>query len=227
MCQEQSAHGGPRSTVRHLLIGVAYFVILFSVILPVLERMGQTGTRGALLGALLLSPPLLAFLVVLIDRDGPIKNWAVLFLLLLLYPALALYHDVTVTVDYVANGRVPSLWATLLLNATFLPATVLYGVKLMPRQCPGCRRRTLIPLRQLFKTDPRTATTGWCASCGGKYWRDAQGNWNPERRKTWLDAQDQAPKQDQVQATPDRHAGVRGPVNRPLREKAPNESPPS
>jgi hypothetical protein len=210
MCQEPSCRGALRLTTRHFIIGLAYLVVLSGAINPVLERTGQSGTHGALVAKLLLSPCLLALLVLVIDRAGPVKNWAVLFLLVLMYPALALYHDLTALIDYVANGRSPTLWATLVLNATLLPASVLYGGKMMPRSCPGCRRRTLIPLMQLFKKDKRTANTRWCASCGGKYWKGQDGNWHVEKRRTWLDAQDEARGQVGIEAPPDRHTVSEG-----------------
>jgi len=158
------------------------------VIIPFLGSIGRTDLRGPLMATLLWSPPLLALLVMFIDKPSPFRNWAVWFLIVLVYPALALYHDAGVLIDYVANGRPPTLWATLLFNAALLPATVFYGGKMVPRRCPGCRRWTSIPLMQLFKKDKRTSNTRWCDSCGREFWKDRGGNWRDERRKTWWSA---------------------------------------
>jgi hypothetical protein len=40
---------------------------------------------------------------------------------------------------------------------------------------------------RIHKRDRRTAKTCWCASCGAKYWKDQEGNWQLERRMTWID----------------------------------------
>jgi hypothetical protein len=218
---------GFHPTARHLIILLIYIVLLFGEIIPFLSRIGQTGTRGVLTATLLLSPPLLALLVVFIDRAGPLRNWAVLFLFVLLYPSLALYHDVVVVIDYVADGRLPTLWATLLLNATLLPVSVMYGRKMVPRPCPGCRRRTLIPLMRLFKKDKRSSNTCWCASCGGKFWKDRGGNWCVERRKTWLDAQKEPPTRREIETGSESHTEPDGPMGRRLSPGETNEIRPS
>ncbi len=138
--------------------------------------------------SVLVSFPLLALLEeVAIDRAGPVKNWSVSFLLYLLYPAFALNHDAVALGDYLVSGKPPAFWTTLLLNATLIPVSILSFVKMVPKPCPGCQKRALIPLMRLFMKDRRTTNTRWCASCGGKFWKDQEGNWRVERRKTWLD----------------------------------------
>jgi hypothetical protein len=164
---------------------------LFNLIIPFLGSIGRTDLRGPLMATLLWSPPLLALLVMFIDKPSPFRNWAVWLLIVLLYPTLALYHDAVVLIDYVADGKPPTVWVTLLLNATLLPATVLCGGKMLPRRCPGCRRWTSIPLMQLLKKDKRTANTRWCDWCGGEFWKDQERNWRVERRKTWWAAQNE------------------------------------
>ncbi len=140
-----------------------------------------------MLVALLFSPPLLTVLVTFIERPGPMRNWAVSLLLGLFFPALLLNHDFSVLFAYLESGKRPTLWATLLLNAVILPTSLPYVVRMIPRPCPSCRRRTLVPLLRVFKKDKRTGNTCWCASCGAKHWKDREGNWRVERRKTWLD----------------------------------------
>jgi hypothetical protein len=174
-------------TKRRLLILVAFLLIIFGVISPWLSGVSHGNAAGPLLAKLLISPPLLALLMVVIDEAGPLRNWAVTFLLLLVLPALVAYHDVTAAFQLVAHGIWPNLWGTLLLNAILLPPVLIFGRRMVPKPCPGCRRPALIPLTQLVKKEKRSANTFWCARCGGKYWKDQQGHWRLERRKTWFD----------------------------------------
>jgi len=157
------------------------------VIIPFLERTGQLRTWDVLLSTLLISPPILALLVVLIERTGPLKNWTVSFLVFFFFPALVLNHDCRVLLNYVKSGSHPMLGATLLFNAVAIAYALAYAVKIVPRPCPGCQRRTLLPLMQLFRKEVRSSRTYWCASCGAKFWKDANRNWRPEKRKTWLE----------------------------------------
>jgi hypothetical protein len=187
-------------TFRHLAILVAYFAILFKVFIPLVENAGklvqsagiQTTTSIAL-AVLLISPPLLTLLVVVIERPGPLKNWAVSLLLCLFFPALVLNHDCRVLFAYLESGQRPTLWATLLVNALVLPHTLTFVRKMVPRPCPSCRWRTLVPLLRVFRKDKRTAKTCWCASCGAVFWKDLEGTWRPERRQTWLDESKEPP----------------------------------
>ena len=66
---------------RRVLIAVVYLGLLAGVILPFLESLKRGLGLDAPLAAVLISFPLLAFLVMLLDRPGPVRNWAVRLLL--------------------------------------------------------------------------------------------------------------------------------------------------
>jgi hypothetical protein len=227
MGQVQSRNGGFRITGRYLLILYVYLVILLRVIVPGLRALSPAGTWHIGLATLLVSLPLLASLVVAFDRPGPLKNWAVSFLIFLLYPAIALNHDLAALSDYLARGTRPALWTTLLLNLAIIPPSVFYARRLVPRACPGCRRRTLIPLMRLFKEEERSAKTCWCASCGGKYWKDQEGNWRVERRRTWMDGPQKAPAQPLVASPPVGRPEAQVPMHCPLPDPRPTGPAPS
>jgi hypothetical protein len=193
MSRHQGHGFGFRLTLRRSIILILYVLLLFRVIIPLLVSVGQMKLGGLLLATLALSPPLLALLVAFLERPGPVKNWALSLLLCLFFPMLVLNHDLTVVHDYLVSGKQPTLWATLLINIVILTNTLPYAGRMVPRPCPNCRRRTLVPLLRLLKKDKRTANTCWCASCGGKFWKDRQGVWRVERRTTWLDASREQP----------------------------------
>ena len=178
---------GLTPTFRHLLIALTFLIAFLGLVVPVSLWVTGGGFNALSLPAFA-APPLLALLVAAFDRDGPIKNWAALILLVMLYPALAIYHDVYVAADYFTSGRAPTYWATFLLNATLVPAAFVHGRRMIPLCCPSCHKRRFIPLTRLFKNDRRITDTRWCASCGGLFWKDSEGQWRVERRKTWLDA---------------------------------------
>jgi hypothetical protein len=187
MVCERAQRVGVGFTFRHLIILGLYLVILFRVVIPLVEHAGYMHVGPIALASLLLTPPLLALLVACFERPGPIKNWAVTLLLCLFLPVLLLNHDFVVVHDYLVNGKRPTVWATVLMNVVILTSTLPYVSRLVPRRCPSCTQRALVPLLRLFKRDKRTANTRWCASCGGKLWRDREGTWRVERRSTWLD----------------------------------------
>jgi hypothetical protein len=226
MGQEHAHNVGFRFTLRHFIILSAHCAVLFKVIIPLIKYAGYTRTGPIALAALLLSPPLLALLVAIIERPGPLKNWALSLLLCLFFPLLVLNHDVAVVHDYLVSGRRPTLWATILINAVILINTLPYAGRMVPRPCPSCRRRTLVPLLRLVKKDKRTAKTCWCASCGGTFWKDREGVWRPERRKTWLDAQEE-PSTPGIQASPGGPSPVHGAAYRPLAKSTDNQKTPS
>lgn len=220
------SHGiGLRFTFRHAIILVVYFALLFKVLIPLIERVGSPKIGGVVLGVLLLSPPLLALLVAFIERAGPLKNWAVTLLSCLFFPAMVLNHDCAVLFAYLESGQRPTLWPTLLVNAVILTMALPYVGKMIPRPCPSCRRRTLVPLMRIFKKDKRTAKTCWCASCGAKYWKDQEGNWRIEKRKTWLDEATEPSRTTGTgtQVSPGGRPEDPGTIHRPLGGRAANE----
>jgi hypothetical protein len=200
-----------------------YFAVLLKVIIPLIRYAGYTRVGPVVLATLLVAPPLLALLVALIERPGPLKNWALSLLLCLFFPALVLYHDVAVVRDYVVHARRPTLWATLLINAVVLTSTLPSVGRMVPRPCPRCRRRILVPLLRPFKRDKRTAKTCWCASCGAEFWKDREGTWRPERRKTWLDE----PATSGTQPPMGRLSPIPGAAHRPPVQQAENQKTPS
>jgi hypothetical protein len=179
-------------TLRRLMILMAYLAILVEFIIPVLAHTGHKDIRSATIPLLLISSPVLAFLVMIFERTGPLKNWCVSFLNFLFFPALVLNHDAIVMLDYFRQGRSPALVPTLIVNGLLLPYVYVYGRRLAPRRCPGCRRWSLVRLMKLFKSDERTSKTYWCAVCGGRFWKDSEGQWRIDRRKTWVDDLDRA-----------------------------------
>jgi hypothetical protein len=218
---------GIRFILRHSLIPIAYLAILFQVIIPPLKISGHQSAWSLLMPTLMISPPLLALLVVIVGRAGPIKNWCVSLLMFLFYPALVLNHDRIALLDYMREGRLPSLWMTLLLNAILAIFTLKFVVKMTPRTCPDCQKRTVIPLMRLFKNEQRSSNTSWCASCGGKYWKDQEGNWRAEQRTTWLDGPKTSPTLKGMTASPGGRPELSETADRPLGRQAANELHPS
>ena len=210
-------------TFRHLVILILYLAILFKGILPLIKLVGITTMGSVALGALVLSPIVLALLVGLIERPGALKNWVLSLLLVLFFPALVLNHDCAVFVAYLETGRRPTLWVTLLVNAVVLINSLPILAKMAPRPCPSCGRRTLVPLLRMLKHDRRTANTCWCSSCSAQHWKDKDGNWRPERRKTWLDEETERSTTTPQQAAPGTHPEAQGTPHRPVGGRSANE----
>jgi hypothetical protein len=139
--------------------------------------------------ALLLLPWITGLLLLAIGRAGPLKNWAVPWLISLSFPVIILSYGVHLARMWssIASASTPAVVAFCIV----LPVAwyLRFFVGMHPRRCPRCRLASLIPLLKLEKQDPRSSNTWWCAGCDGKYWKDRHGVWQKERRLTWLDRQ--------------------------------------
>lgn len=187
---------GLRPTRRHGAILALYLALVSIALVPFSALARVTGgTNTPFLVALLL-PWLLGVLIVMFDRPGPVRNWAGPLLLSLFYPTLALSYDWAIVVQWARFGNPPDLRITLVGNVLLLGGFSWYVASMLPRRCPACGQRSLIPLLRLGSQERRTSKTRWCASCGGKYWKDREGAWQKERRKTWLDTARERPGVD-------------------------------
>jgi hypothetical protein len=165
-----------------------YFAVLVAMI-PV----GFHGSRYPVLRRsdlpILLLPWAAGIFLLAIGRAGPLKNWAVPWLISFSFPVLVLRYGVHLSRMLSSFGStsapavvafffvVPALWYLHFL------------ARMVPNRCPTCGRTSLIPLMKVGKQEERSANTRWCAGCGGKYWRGRHGVWNAEKRITWYDRQ--------------------------------------
>jgi hypothetical protein len=149
--------GGLRPTLRQLLILVLFFALVSAVMVPPLKS-------GSYLIASFVLPftlPILAVLILLFDRRGPIKFWLVGLLASLFLPAVVVWVDAMVAI---ALGPQITQWSVssaqgivILVILNSLGISVLFRVRrYWPRRCPECRSRALLPLGRVQ----------WCAACG-------------------------------------------------------------
>jgi hypothetical protein len=179
---------GFRWTMRRLaLVPVVYFGALALVLWASLRSPQGPGTFNATTLLVLLSPWAIGVVIALVKRADPVRNWLLPLLFSLFLPAALLCYDAHLTLMFSRGENAQVSLMALATNAIFLAWYVKFVAKLSPRTCPECGHRSLIPLASLWKDDPRTLTTRWCASCGDKFWPDRQGIWRPEKRRTWLD----------------------------------------
>ncbi|MDR3634593.1 MAG: hypothetical protein P4L84_12375 [Isosphaeraceae bacterium] len=131
---------------------------------------------------------LLGLLIVLLDRPGPVRNWAGPFLVSLSCPYVALWYDGEAILHWARSAPLPPWHHIVLINGLLLGGFGVYFVRMYPRSCPSCGLRSLIPLLRLTRVEKRLSRTRWCASCGETLWKDAEGRWQKERRRTWVEA---------------------------------------
>jgi hypothetical protein len=137
--------------------------------------------------AIMLLPWAAGILLLMIWRAGPLKNWAVPWLISLVFPTIFLKSGLYLARIWSSHqGASPvSVWALFFV----FPLAWYFGflMRMSPRRCPGCGESALIPLMKLGTPDQRSSNTRWCAGCGGKYWKGRRGAWQEERRITWHD----------------------------------------
>jgi hypothetical protein len=203
MVQHQSPSAGPACTLGHTGLKptrrqgriVLLFLVLLCLIFvrfSAIER--RTGLFPAVPVAVLCSPWLAGLLLILLDRPGPVRNWLGPLFVSLFYPALCFYHDWNAVNAWLRRGTPPNWSFSITLNAVLLGGFAVYLARMAPRHCPRCRRRSLIPLQRLTRQEKRSVKTHWCAACGATLWKDREGRWQPERRRTWLDAAEPHPE---------------------------------
>jgi len=134
------------------MILVVHSALLFAMVRPFLRG-------GSLLVASIvvpLTPPLLAGLILLLDAPGPVKYWLVG---LIASPTLLGF---VVWLDFLAVAMGPRgldrVFPLLVLLNILGIASLALVFKRLPRRCPECGRRSMLPLAQLR----------WCATCGFK-----------------------------------------------------------
>jgi hypothetical protein len=124
--------------------------------------------------------------IILTAPEGPLKNWAIKLILSLSFSAILCYAAVILArmAEFVGASPVVCSGPFVALPMAWY---LYFVVRMSPRRCPACERRSLIPLLRLASHDKRSANTRWCAGCGGEYWKDRTGTWRKERRVTWHD----------------------------------------
>lgn len=177
---------GLRFTLRHQIILVAWLSVLFAVLSHVLKSHDADLGRDVMRVVLLLSPWVLGLLILALDQPGPVRDWQTAAVLYWFYPALVIYHDVSIVRGAIVTGHVPNLLPAVVFNLLILGSSAVFYQRMRPCRCPSCGDRALIPLIRLTGQSRRILQTRWCASCGQLFWRDATGAWRVERRATWM-----------------------------------------
>jgi hypothetical protein len=209
------------------MILVAYFAVISAATAPVARGASPGAARDAVRVVLLLSPWVIAGLVAAFDRPGPARSWAVVCLVFLFYPALAIDVDLSMLLRAWKSGAFPWSWGALVFNLLVGGSTYLFYRAMAVTRCPGCGGSALIPLLHISGQSRRLNRTRWCAACGDLYWRDREGVLQEERRTTWADRpQPDAPPDLELEPVPQSvpEPAVCGAV---LRTYAPEPPPPN
>jgi len=146
---------GLRPTLRHLMILVLGVALMSSLVAP-LARPGSSTADWLLILWLPLTPALLSVLILVFDRRGPAKFWLAGLIASLTLPAVVAWADgIAWWFDAWRTWAAP----LAVLNALGL-AILVRLVRWLPRRCPACGLRSLLPLGR------RATGLRWCASCG-------------------------------------------------------------
>jgi hypothetical protein len=171
--------------VRRLAVIPWVYIALLSVL--VATELATSGSRTTrLLFVTILVLPWFIGGVLLAWSEGPLKNWTIKLIVSLSFSAILCYTAIILTQLARFLGFSPLVSSGLLVGFP-MAWYLLFLAHMSPRRCPACERSSLIPLLQLAGQEKRSANTRWCASCGGKYWKDRTGAWQKERRQTWHD----------------------------------------
>jgi hypothetical protein len=174
---------------RHRIVRL--FWILPWIVLSVLAPLLMVGNLGKGLPvihrfnlAILVLPWLTGTVLLATWSAGPVKNWAVPWLISFSFPLIVLEYGVHLTrASSFASGSSFAVFGFFV--AVSVACYLQFITRMRPARCPGCGRAALIPLMKVREQDQRSANTRWCAACGGEYWRGRQGVWNEEKRTTW------------------------------------------
>jgi hypothetical protein len=140
------------------MILVGYAAVISALAAPLLRPSASPIERWIATLLVPFSPPLLAVLILLFDRPTPAKYWLVGLLASLFAPLFVLWCD-ALSVAWSLGpglGRVPFI--VLVVLNLLMVASLGRLARRLPRWCPHCDRRSLLPVGRLL----------WCASCGLK-----------------------------------------------------------
>jgi hypothetical protein len=147
---------GLRPTLRHLMILVVHFALLSALAAPLVKG-GEFGLMTLLLPV---SLPLLSLLIFLFDRPSPAKYWLAGLLTSLFLPSFVAWCDVLAAVAWALVWTHAAMWFLLIVLNSLAVTSILGVVRRLPRRCPECGLRSLLPLGR------RSSGLLWCASCG-------------------------------------------------------------
>jgi hypothetical protein len=148
---------GVRLTLRHLMILVLHVALMSAAAVPLARRGAYFPDQFQASLILAMAPGVLAVLVLVLDRPGPVRFWLAGLIASLTLPAVVTWADWLAW----AFGAWPRYaWAIVILNALGL-ATLLRVARRLPGRCPACGLKSLLPLGRRGPKGLR-----WCASCG-------------------------------------------------------------
>jgi hypothetical protein len=165
-----------------------YFAVLAGMLAEEFHGSRYHIFRGFDLPILLL-PWAAGMLLLVIGRAGPLKNWAVCWLISFSFPVIILKYGIDLTRMALAFGSASTPVVLTFFFVIPMGWYLRFLARMSPRRCPRCRKASLIPLMQLERQEERSSNTRWCAGCLGKFWKEWQRVWQPERRLTWHDRQ--------------------------------------
>jgi hypothetical protein len=145
---------GVRPTLRHLMILVLHVALISAAVQPLARRSADLATQLLILAG---SPVLLAVLVLILDRHGPVKFWLAGLIASLTLPAVVAWFD---WLAWALRAWPRHSWVVVILNVLGL-AILFRMVRRLPGLCPACGLRSLLPLG---RRGPKGLH--WCASCG-------------------------------------------------------------
>jgi hypothetical protein len=158
-----------------------WVVLLSLLFLAVVSRLPGSWTF-----LLLISPWIVGMTIMVLDREGPVRNWLGATVHSLFYPLALVVYNGAMIEQWRRFGSLPHLVTVVLVNLLLLTCFVFFVRYFWPQRCPSCGHRSFIPLMPLLFREQRSNSTHWCASCGVQYWKK-EGEWVVERRKTWWD----------------------------------------
>jgi len=135
---------------------------------------------------LLISPWILGMMVMICDREGPVRNWLGPVIHSVFYPLALVTYNAIVVQEWMRTGWLPHPAIVAFVNTALLGCFLFFVHSLWPRRCPVCKHNRVLPLVPLVFREQRSNSTHWCASCGKQFWKNHRA-WEPERRRTWWD----------------------------------------
>jgi hypothetical protein len=186
---DDNRHGDEHRAVRTLSrIPWFYLALLLGSLTAEMLGLGPRVVRRLDFAAVLF-PWATGMLLLAVGRAGPVKNWAVPWLMSFALPVVILKFGIQLIRAWATFGNA----LAPVLFAFFIAVPILWYLRFLARMspvcCPGCGKASSIPLMQIGNQDERSGNTRWCASCGEKHWRDRHGVAKQEKRTTWHDWQ--------------------------------------
>jgi hypothetical protein len=184
---DQPIPTGLKPTLRQMMIVVLWAALLIAALRALIywQLLGNSPEMVCLsvpINVGVWPLPLLAILLLLLDRPGRVRGWYCTVCLAAGGFLCGILFMLADPVCYYLTGKTTIMFPMdPIFSFVFFLAGWMQWRPIRPRQCPNCARIAVIPIAVPMNPSSKRMVNlskhGWCASCGASCEREGKGEW--------------------------------------------------